>query len=877
MKRLISVILAAVLAAAVMTAAPFSADADLVFKEGDVLYLRIDSPAGWADGATLYVNFTDASRAENGDRSVVIADADKSRYNPVTGVTYDSGKGLYSYTVTADDEGAVQMRFWRGNSERLWNDSVALSAEDYLAGINTAVVTDWSASGYITATYEYELDARINLSADSGKAGESFDISVAHADIPEAEYTYEISINGETVSSEAEYSFTPEADGIYKVDASVRAVKNGKIVAADEKTASITIGTAPMTVYEPGCLYVHAVPNESPDTEAWVKWYKIGDIYYFFLPSSAGTFRSIEIYSTLYADAEMDNGVTIPANRRQSFPTEPGKTYRMTVGDEDNYKTVKFMYSSAEAALWINNTETFDGYSDFFSYLQSDKSNSVAATGAISTPDGKIVDTPIKKIKGRGNTSWNADKKGFNVTFNNNVTLDGMEKCKKFSLISNFQDAAMARNRVLFDIADEVGVPYSSDSRFIDLYTNGVYQGTYQMCQKIDVGKNTLIPDFDEEDYLDTATGGVKSDFCFVTEIDSSPAADDFHFTAKNGNNLTMKSPELDTDDPNYNAVYSYVRNKYGTMYNRLQKDNIGDYLDITSMAEVYIINELGKNWDSGASSFYFTYKPDENGKYKFFASPVWDYDNSLGNANGVSGDLRRMGVTDYTLPTGWFSTKKNGYNGPNVLAESVKNPIIMNEVRRVWFEEFLPALDKLANTKGNRSGEVYSSDAYADILRDTADMNYQIWDLVTNTSWICDHSSLRKYSAEYTYTGYGMVSGVTLNSDSSDTKYDQYTFDGQFDYMMDWTMSRAAWISSQYIDAYLASDYTPGDADLNGDVEIVDATLIQRWLASIGELNISGLRSSDVDKNDDVEVIDATLIQRALAGIPNPYLNIEG
>ncbi|MBQ9472035.1 MAG: CotH kinase family protein, partial [Ruminococcus sp.] len=392
------------------------------------------------------------------------------------------------------------------------------------------------------------------------------------------------------------------------------------------------------------------------------------------------------------------------------------------------------------------------------------------------------------------------------VTFVSALKLAGMDKCKKFSLVSNFQDAAMARNRILFDLADEVGVPYSSDSRFIDLYTNGVYQGTYQICQKIDVGKNTLIPDFEEDDYLDTATGGVKSDFSFVAEIDSSPSADDFHFNASNGNNLTMKAPELASDDPNYSAARSYIRTKYNSMYNNLQKATVAEYLDITSMAEVYIINELGKNWDSGASSFYFTYKPDADGKYKFFASPVWDYDNSLGNARGVSYDLYNLGINDYTLPTGWFASKKNGYTGPNVLAESVKNPLIMAEVRRVWFEEFVPAI-KTLTSKGIGSGELYSSDVYADILRGTAGMNYKIWPIDTNGSWTADHGSLLRYSADYTENTYGQVTGVTLNLDSSSTSYDQYTFDGQFDYMMDWLTSRAAWMSAQYISGYTPSE----------------------------------------------------------------------
>ena len=804
MKKLTALILALVLLVTVLTVAPFGVSAATAFREGDELYLKIENPTNWADGAILYVNFTDASRAENNNQSIVIATADKSRYNPVTGVTYDSARKLYKYTVTAADAGATSMRFWRGNEEKLWNDSVVISAQDYAEGQNTAVITDWSSTGYLTSSYDYNLSAELKLSATTGKVGDSFNISVTHKTIPNAQIAYEISINDEKVADTATYTFIPDKNGAYNVKAVVTAISGGKTVAFDTKTASITIGSVSVTALTPNCLYAHAAVDGAADSEAWVKWYNVDGTYYFFMPSSAKAYDSVELYSTLSTDTSM-NGTKIPANGVASFKANTGAVY--SINWNGSTRSVKFMFSSAEAALWVNNTEDFGG-NDFFTYLKANKSNSVAASGAVSTPDGKIENTEIKKMKGRGNTSWNASKKGFNVTLQNAIELAGIEKCKKFSLISNFQDAAMARNRVLYDLADAVGIPYSSDSRFIDLYTNGVYQGTYQICQKIDVGKNTLINDFEADDYLDPETGGVKADFSYVAEIDASPAADDFTVSARNGNNLTMKAPEMVSSDPNYNAVRSYVRTTYNYLYTNLQKENIVDYLDITSMAKVYIINELGKNWDTGASSFYFTYKPDKDGKYKFFAGPVWDYDNSLGNARGVSGDLNRMGITDYTLPTGWFATKKGGYVGPNVLAESVKNPLIMAEVRRVWFEDFLPALETLTS-KNIASGEIYSSDVYADILRNTAAMNYKIWPLDTNGSWTADHGSLRKYSATYTKNAYGQITGVNLKQDSSTTRYDQYTFDGQMDYMMDWTTSRAAWMSAQYIADYVPSTPT--------------------------------------------------------------------
>lgn len=69
------------------------------------------------------------------------------------------------------------------------------------------------------------------------------------------------------------------------------------------------------------------------------------------------------------------------------------------------------------------------------------------------------------------------------------------------------------------------------------------------------------------------------------------------------------------------------------------------------------------------------------------------------------------------------------------------------------------------------------------------------------------------------------------------------------------------------------------GDADLNGEVTVVDATFIQRYDIKMFELSDKQLLTADVDGDDDVNVLDATWIQRwdlkmkapALSALPLP------
>ena len=60
--------------------------------------------------------------------------------------------------------------------------------------------------------------------------------------------------------------------------------------------------------------------------------------------------------------------------------------------------------------------------------------------------------------------------------------------------------------------------------------------------------------------------------------------------------------------------------------------------------------------------------------------------------------------------------------------------------------------------------------------------------------------------------------------------------------------------------------DYLIGDVDQNGSVEIVDATLIQQYLAKIISFSDEKLIIADVDKDGSVTVADATRIQQYLA-----------
>ncbi len=790
-------------------AGSFTAIAAEGYKVGDVIYVDHSATPTWYTGTAdtgfgvvksqLYINFTANTRYDSGEKENVVIGEDTARFDP-RAVTEKVEDYVYKYEVTEADAGKTTLRFWRGSEENLWNHSVELTYDDFQKGYNTVYVDDFNngAEGIgsigTSEFLPYDLEAsltisevRINDDADNIK----YSVELRYAEpLPvEASYEYEIFVNGESVGKISDYLFVP--DTLYtSIKGIITATDaDGNVLARGEATDSISTGNVVINAVKRNALYAHAVVNGGTESDAWTYAEKVGDKYYIFLPSSASK-TEVELYST-YSSPVSIGDFTINPGEVKTFTYAKDTDYSVTGGTEH---TLSFKRSGAEAAVYVNNDGTVDG--SLWDFLTADKENYSTCYAAIANADGTIDNTDIKKIKGRGNTTWAADKKPFNLNFKSPVTVGNMQTTKKYSMLANFQDAAMARNRVLYDLGDAVKLRYSSDSRFVDFYMDGQYLGQYQMCQKIDPGAENLINEMEDDCYID-ANGNYVEEYPLLLEI---PFAEDFWTATDSGFEVVIKSPDVEGNDNLYaNEVKSYVKTRFDAMVNAIKTDadNLSDYINIESFAKAYLIQELGKNWDT--HSWYLVYVPDENGVYKFEAAPVWDFDNSIGNANGLRSDLQGFGVTDYTLPTGWWGKYKTGSNNMTYLC--TQNTQIMDAAKSVWFKNFVPALSAYSSS-GNTTKEILSADVYYEALKDSAEMNYMKWSLLTDTSWVADHSKVTKASFDY--------DTLTYTVDKTPTTYDQYTYKGQFDYMTDWLMTRAAWISNEWKDYYTAGEEVP-------------------------------------------------------------------
>ena len=154
-----------------------------------------------------------------------------------------------------------------------------------------------------------------------------------------------------------------------------------------------------------------------------------------------------------------------------------------------------------------NKTENAD-----INWINASKSNvgvsgklvKVAADGTLS------VNSDVKKMKGRGNTSWGAavdgnvttDKKPYNITLKDKATLiDGLGyNEKKWCLIANnYYDFSGVNNYMAYTMYQEIGGNSAMHVEPVDLYVNGEYRGIYLVTDKVEIGTNRVnvtAPDY---------------------------------------------------------------------------------------------------------------------------------------------------------------------------------------------------------------------------------------------------------------------------------------------------------------------------------------------------------------------------------------------
>jgi hypothetical protein len=145
-------------------------------------------------------------------------------------------------------------------------------------------------------------------------------------------------------------------------------------------------------------------------------------------------------------------------------------------------------------------------------------------------------------------------------------------------------------------------------------------------------------------------------------------------------------------------------------------------YLDVDSVINYYLINELFKNPDGAATSFYLYKK--RNGK--LFFGPVWDFDLAMGN----------VGYDDVDKIHGWHIRKASWFD------RLFQDPAFETKVAERWNQ---------LKAEGELDYVFRYAEARTNWLSKVQEKNYSIWSVTDFATWLFHgtHGGTGSFDAE--------------------------------------------------------------------------------------------------------------------------------
>ena len=232
--------------------------------------------------------------------------------------------------------------------------------------------------------------------------------------------------------------------------------------------------------------------------------------------------------------------------------------------------------------------------------------------------------TDSVQIKGRGNSSWSANKKPYRLKFEEKVKPFGLTKGKSWVLLANAQRGSLMANAIAMKIGQMAGAKYTNHIIPVELYMNGSYMGSYMFTEKVGMANNSV--DIDEEDG-------------YLVELDTYENSDEPIYRT-GVYSLPVKVAEPDLDEY-INEEYAVDRRNAIIYDSRIMqnavsaREGLENVLDVDATARFFLANDLVLNQEINhpKSTFYFRNESDPEGKITF--GPLWDFDWGFNYENG--------------------------------------------------------------------------------------------------------------------------------------------------------------------------------------------------------------------------------------------------
>lgn len=289
------------------------------------------------------------------------------------------------------------------------------------------------------------------------------------------------------------------------------------------------------------------------------------------------------------------------------------------------------------------------------------------------------VDSDVS-IRGRGNTSWEFDKKPYRLKFDKKISLCGLPKAKNYVLLANYTDASLMQFAVATKIARMLGMPYTNNVVPVDVTLNGIYKGAYILTNK--PGINAGSVDIDESNSI-------------MWELDIN-YDEDWKFKSE-----IYQLPVMAVDPDMNDELFEKWKKDFNEMEKAAVELNASDYVDLDLFARYLLVYEIVSNGEIGWPKSVKLFKT-EGEKYKF--GPVWDFDVACG----------------YVWSTG------EAYTTTNIEKPVWINPLFDDFIHEEEFKKTIK--NHWEFIKANKSEIFDFIDTYAAQIRNSAHRNQKRW-----------------------------------------------------------------------------------------------------------------------------------------------------
>lgn len=280
--------------------------------------------------------------------------------------------------------------------------------------------------------------------------------------------------------------------------------------------------------------------------------------------------------------------------------------------------------------------------------------------------------------------SGSGHKDSYKLKFAAKTALLPSGRYKQWVLASNDDDPSMARNALTTELGKAVGMHFQPGYRFVDLYLNDVYQGTYQITDRVKVEKGRAL-----------VSGGNKDNDWLVQLADNGEVEEegDVYIPATATTpNIIPKNPDTDDylgDQTKIDSLTTAMR----TWFNDTLFADMEQYANHDQLFAWYIAQEILCTY-KGLSAVDVYRSTTASDRTAYFG-PLWDSERSFDN-NSKKNKKHILDMSD--LDTA------GSYNG--LITEFADYKVMRRILKNLWLEPWF------ANGVWNKWQTLYGSSA---------------------------------------------------------------------------------------------------------------------------------------------------------------------